>query len=74
MFWCLGCGRVGYRKNVCPVPRPLPHLHTQAESGAYLRDSSRFQRWCPLIYCKALSLSARAIPLRVFGFVPAMKV
>ena len=24
-----------------PVPRQPPHLHPQAESGAYLRDSSR---------------------------------
>ena len=24
-----------------PVPRQTAHLHTQAESGAYLRDSSR---------------------------------
>ena len=24
-----------------PVPRQSAHLHTQAESGAYLRDSSR---------------------------------
>ena len=24
-----------------PVPRQPAHLHTQAESGAYLRDSSR---------------------------------
>ena len=28
-----------------PVPRQPAHLHTQAESGAYLRDSSRFPRW-----------------------------
>ena len=27
-----------------PVPRQLAHLHTQAESGAYLRDSSQFPR------------------------------
>ena len=27
-----------------PVPRQSAHLHTQAESGAYLRDSSRFPR------------------------------
>ena len=24
-----------------PVPRQPAHLHTQAESGAYIRDSSR---------------------------------
>ena len=27
-----------------PVPRQPAHLHTQAESGAYLRDSSQFPR------------------------------
>ena len=35
-----------------PVPRQPAHLHTQAESGAYLRDSSRVPRRCPLIYLK----------------------
>ena len=30
--------RDGFRR---PVPRQPTHLHTQAESGAYLRDSSR---------------------------------
>ena len=25
------------------VPRQLAHLHTEAESGAYLQDSSRFR-------------------------------
>ena len=33
-----------------PVPRPPAHLHTQAESGAYLRDSSRVPRRRPYIY------------------------
>ena len=33
-----------------PVPRQPAHLHTQAESGAYLRDSSRFPRRRPFIY------------------------
>ena len=27
-----------------PVPRQTAHLHTQAESGAYLRDSSRLAK------------------------------
>ena len=27
-----------------PVPRQPAHLHTQAESGAYFRDSSRVPR------------------------------
>ena len=30
-----------------PVPRQPTHLHTQAESGAYLRDSSRVPRRRP---------------------------
>ena len=33
-----------------PVPRQPAHLQTQAESGAYLRDSSRFPDWCPFLY------------------------
>ena len=33
-----------------PVPRQPAHLHTQAESGAYLRDSSRVSRRSPFIY------------------------
>ena len=32
-----------------PVPRQPAHLHTQAESGAYLRDSSRVPRRCPIM-------------------------
>ena len=32
-----------------PVPRQLAHLHTQAESSAYLRDSSRVPRRRPFI-------------------------
>ena len=35
-----------------PVPRQPAHLHTQAESGAYLRDSSRVPRRHPFIYLK----------------------
>ena len=36
-----------------PVPRQPAHLHTQAESGAYLRDSSRVPRRSPfIIYLK----------------------
>ena len=31
------------------VPRQPAHLHTQAESGAYLRDSSRVPRRHPFI-------------------------
>ena len=33
-----------------PVPRQPAHLHTQAESGAYLRDSSRVPRRRPFIH------------------------
>ena len=33
-----------------PVPRQPAHLHTQAGSGAYLRDSSRVARRRPFIY------------------------
>ena len=33
-----------------PVPRQPAHLHTQAQSGAYLRDSSRVPRRRPFIY------------------------
>ena len=31
------------------VPRQPAHLHTQAESGAYLRDFSRVPRWRPFM-------------------------
>ena len=37
-----------------PVSRQPAHLHTQAESGAYIRDSSRVPRRCPYIYLKPL--------------------
>ena len=33
-----------------PVPRQPAHFHTQAKSGAYLRDSSRVPRRCPTMY------------------------
>ena len=35
-----------------PVPRQPAHLYTQAESRAYLRDSSRVPRRRPFIYLK----------------------
>ena len=54
-----------------PVPRQPAHLHTQAESGAYLRDSSRVSRRRPYIYLKppyatgpVPSLSGHAIAYR----------
>ena len=46
-----------------PVPRQPAHLHTQAESGAYLRDSSRFPRRPPFIYFK---------PPYAIGSVPSL--
>ena len=35
-----------------PVPRQPSHFHTQAESGAYLRDSSRVPWRRPFMYLK----------------------
>ena len=35
-----------------PVPRESAPLYTKAESGACLRDSSRFPRRCPFVYLK----------------------
>ena len=54
-----------------PVPRQPANLHTQAESGAYLRDSFRVPRRRPFIYIKPIyaiesvpSLSGHAIAYR----------
>ena len=54
-----------------PVPRQPAHLQTQAESRAYLRDSSRVPGRRPFIYLKppyaigsVPSLSGRAIAYR----------
>ena len=54
-----------------PVPRQPAHLHTWAESGAYLQDSSRVPRRRPFIYLKPRyaigsgpSLSGHAIAYR----------
>ena len=54
-----------------PIPRQPAHLHTQAESGAYLWNSSRVPRWHPFIYFKppfairpVPSLSGHAIAYR----------
>ena len=52
-----------------PVPRQPAHLHTQAESGAYLRDSSRVPRRRPFMkppdaIGSVPSLSGRAIAYR----------
>ena len=48
-----------------PVPRQPAHLHAQAESSAYLRDSSRVPRRRPFIYL---------IPPYVIGSVPSLSV
>ena len=60
------CVRDGFSR---PVPRQPAHLHTQAESGAYLRDSSRVPRRRPFMkppYAigSVPSLSSRAIAYR----------
>ena len=44
-----------------PVPRQPAHLHTQTESGAYLRDSSRVPRRHPFMK-----------PLYAIGSVPSL--
>ena len=38
------------------VPRQPAHFRTQAESDAYLRDSSRVPRRRPFIYCERSEL------------------
>ena len=43
-----------------PVPRQPAHLHVQAESSAYLRDSSLFPRWRPFIYLNRLTPSGQS--------------
>ena len=48
-----------------PVPRQPAHLYTQVESGAYLRDSSRFPRRHPLIYLNRHTPSGRCRVYRV---------
>ena len=55
-----------------PVPRQPTHLHTQAESGAYSRDSSRFPRRRSFIYLNRYTPSGqsrvyRVTPLRTDG-------
>ena len=49
-----------------PVPRQPAHLHTQAEPGANLRDSSRVPRRRPFIYKK------NAIILYAIGSAPSL--
>ena len=53
------------RDGICrPVPRQPTHLHTQAESGAYFRDSSRVPRRRPFIYLNRHTPSGQS---RFFG-------
>ena len=48
-----------------PVPRQPAHLHTQAESGAYLRDFSRVPRQRPFIYLNRHTPSGQSRVYRV---------
>ena len=48
-----------------PVPRQPAHLYTQAESGAYLRDSSRVPRRRPCIYLNHPTPSGQSQDYRV---------
>ena len=54
--------REGFSRS---VPRQFAHLHTQAESSVYLRDSSRFPRWRPFIYLYRQTTSGRSRDDRV---------
>ena len=53
-----------------PVLRQPTHLHTQAESGAYLRDSSRVPRQRPFIYLNRHMPSGQSRVYRVMHGVP----
>ena len=48
-----------------PVPRQPAHLHTRAESGAYVRGSSRVPRRRPFIYSNRHTLSGQSRVHRV---------
>ena len=48
-----------------PVPRQPAHRHTQAESGAYLRDLSRVPRLRPFIYFNHYTSSGQSRVYRV---------
>ena len=55
-----------------PVPRQPAHLHTQAKSGAYLRDSSRVPERRPFVYLNYHTPSGesrvyRVMQLRIDG-------
>ena len=48
-----------------PVPRQAAYLHTEAESGAYLRDYSRVPRPRPFIYLNRHTPSGQSRVYRV---------
>ena len=48
-----------------PVPRQPAHLHTQGESGTYLRDSSRVPRRRPFIYLNRHTPSGQSRVYRI---------
>ena len=48
-----------------PIPRQPAHLHTQAESGVHLRDSSRVPRRRPFIYLNRHTPSGQSRVYRV---------
>ena len=52
-----------------PVPRQPAHLHTQAECGAYLRDSSRVPRRRPFMKIRHY-VSHRIFYLFIFFVLP----
>ena len=52
-----------------PVRRQPAHLQTQAESGAYLRDSSRVPRRRPVIFFNRHTPSAQSRVYRVMQFI-----
>ena len=63
-----------------PVSRQPAHLHTQAEFGAYVRDSSRVPRRRPFVYLKppyaiesVPSLSSKAIAYRCWRSLPRVR-
>ena len=49
LFPCVPENLVSRDRFSRPVPRQPAHLHTQAESGAYLRDSSRVPQRRPFL-------------------------
>ena len=59
------CLRIWSRETGCrPIPRQPAHLHTQAKSGAYSRNSSRVPRRRPFIYLNRHTTSGQC---RVYG-------